>query len=168
MGKLRHGSSGKRSQALPAGWWQSWDVSLPPEVALGPCSYLCLGLSSLLSLPVLSLNWWLHLVSSPPPPQVDILLAQSPASSLCPHLRHNLYVNGSASVPLPRLRFGMPSLKTSSVSPPLSVTLLPKLILKCDSLCTPVLSLTLMLSASEVLSSGYFRFFIFLFLGPPQ
>lgn len=153
MGKLRHGSSGRRSQALPAGWWQSWDVSLPPEVVLGPWSDLSVSAHPRPQLVVAS-----RLLPPPPPPQVDVLPAQSPASSVCPHLRHNLYVNPSASVPLPRLRFGMPSLKTSSVSPPLSVTLLPKLILKCDFLCTPVLSLTLVLSASEVLSSGYFRF----------
>ena len=39
-GKLRHGSSGRRSQALPAGRWQSWDVSSPPEAALDPCGNL--------------------------------------------------------------------------------------------------------------------------------
>ena len=66
-----------------------------------------------------------------------------------------LNVNGSTSVPLPRLCFGVPRLKTSSVSPPLSVTLLPKLILKCDSLCTPVLSLT----GAVSFGSSLFRLF---------
>ena len=92
MGKLRHGSSGKRSQALPAGWWQSWDVSLPPEVALGPCSDLSVCLSVCLSeviLPPASACPQPQLVVAScllprPLPQVDVLPAQSPASSLCP------------------------------------------------------------------------------------
>lgn len=145
----------KQWQMFPSSpsWpWQSWDVSPPLEAAPDPCGHLsvCLELSSLLSLPILGLHWWLRLVSCPTC-QVGVLTAQSP----CPRLRHNLNVNGSTSVPLPRLCFGMPSLKTSSVSPPLSVTLLPKLILKCDSLCTPVLSLT----GAVSFGSSLFRLF---------
>ena len=91
----------KQWQMFPSSpsWpWQSWDVSPPPEAAPDPCGHLsvCLELSSLLSLPILGLHWWLRLVSCPTC-QVGVLTAQSP----CPRLRHNLNVNGSTSVPLP-------------------------------------------------------------------